>query len=114
MLGKLCLIGALVVGSLILPLQADAGRDVPRTNAGGKYVHYGRTNAGGKYVYRGITRSFTLIPVASTFIPVTQHGGRGGSPGAFLAPPGEDVGDSEHSTSTQAECKRDPGDAVNN
>ena len=59
-------------------------------------------------------RSFTLIPVASTFIPVTQHGGRGGSPGAFLAPPGEDVGDAEHSTSTQAECKRDPGDAVNN
>jgi len=57
---------------------------------------------------------FTPIPVVSTFIPVTQHGGRGGSPGAFLAPPGEDVGDAEHSTSTQAECKRDPGDAVNN
>jgi hypothetical protein len=67
---KLCLIGAAVVGSLILPAQADAGSAVGRTNAGGKYVHYGRTNAGGKY--------FILIPVASTFIPVTQHGGRGG------------------------------------
>jgi hypothetical protein len=109
MLGKLCLIGALVVGSLILPLQADAGRDVPRTNAGGKYVHYGRTNAGGKYVYRGIGTKFHTNP-GGKYV----YGGRGGSPGAFLAPPGEDVGDAEHSTSTQAECKRDPGDAVNN
>ena len=62
MLRKLCLIGAMVVGSLILPIQADAGSDVPRTNAGGKYVHYGRTNPGGKYVYRGIGSTFHTNP----------------------------------------------------
>jgi hypothetical protein len=61
MLRKLCLIGALVVGSLILPVQADAGSAVGRTNAGGKYVHYGR-NAGGKYVYRGSGTKFHTNP----------------------------------------------------
>jgi hypothetical protein len=50
MLCKFCLIGAVVVGSLILPAQADAG--------GGKYVYRGsgtkfHTNPGGKYVYPG-------------------------------------------------------------
>ena len=60
MLGNL-LIGA-VVGSLILPVQADAGGDVPRTNAGGKYVHYGRTNAGLKHVYRGYGSTFHTNP----------------------------------------------------
>jgi hypothetical protein len=59
---KLCLIGAVVVGSLILPAQADAGSAVGRTNAGGKYVHYGRTNAGGKYVYRGSGTKFHTNP----------------------------------------------------
>jgi hypothetical protein len=60
MLRKLCLIG--VVVTLILPVQVDAGSDVPRTNAGGKYVHYDRTNAGGKYVYRGIGSKFHTYP----------------------------------------------------
>lgn len=52
MIRKLGLIGALVVGALLLAAQADAASAVARTNAGAKYVHYGRTNAGGKYVYR--------------------------------------------------------------
>ena len=60
MLGNL-LIGA-VVGSLILPIQADVGSDVPRTNPGGKYVHYGRTNPGLKHVYRGIGSTFHTNP----------------------------------------------------
>ena len=77
MLRKLCLIGAVVVtslilpvqadagsavGSLILPVQADTGSDVPRTNPGGKYVHYGRTNPGLKHVYRGIGSTFHANP----------------------------------------------------
>jgi hypothetical protein len=64
MLCKFCLIGAVVVGSLILPAQADAGSALngPTTNPGGKYVHYGRTNAGGKYVYRGIGSKFHTNP----------------------------------------------------
>jgi hypothetical protein len=33
-----------------------------RTNAGGKYVHYGRTNPGGKYVYRRIGSKFHTNP----------------------------------------------------
>jgi hypothetical protein len=77
-LRKLCLIGAVVIGSLILPVQADAGSAVGRTNAGGKYVHYGRTNAGANMSIAVPAPSFTLIPVASTFILVTQHGGRAG------------------------------------
>jgi hypothetical protein len=47
-------LGAVVVISLILPVPADAGSAVGKTNAGGKYVHYGRTNPGGKHVYRGV------------------------------------------------------------
>jgi hypothetical protein len=35
-------LGAAMVGSLILPVPADAGSAVGKTNAGGKYVHYGR------------------------------------------------------------------------
>jgi hypothetical protein len=77
MLRKLCLIGAVVVtslilpvqadagsavGSLILPVQADTGSDVPRTNTFGKYVHYGRTNTGLKHVYRGIGSTFHTNP----------------------------------------------------
>jgi hypothetical protein len=62
MLRKLCLIVAVVVGSVILPVQPDAGSAVGRTNAGGKYVHYGRTNAGGKYVYRGSGTKFHTNP----------------------------------------------------
>ena len=54
MIRKLGLIGALVVGALILA--------VARTNAGAKYVHYGRTNAGGKYVYRGSGTKFHINP----------------------------------------------------
>jgi len=42
-------LGAVVFGSLILPVPADAGSAV--ANAGGKYVHYGRTNPGGKYLH---------------------------------------------------------------
>ena len=53
-------LGAVVVGSLILPVPADAGSAVGKTNAGGKYVHYGRTNPGGKYVYRGVGTRFIL------------------------------------------------------
>lgn len=44
-------LGAVVAGSLILPVPADAGSAVGKTNAGGKYVHYGRTNPGGKYLH---------------------------------------------------------------
>ena len=51
-------LGAVVAGSLILPVSADAGSAVGKTNAGGKYVHYGRTNPGGKYVYRGVGSKF--------------------------------------------------------
>jgi hypothetical protein len=47
-------LGAVVVIFLILPVPADAGSAVGKTNAGGKYVHYGRTNPGGKYFYRGV------------------------------------------------------------
>jgi len=43
-------LGAVVVGSLILPVPADAGSAVGKTNAGGKDVHYGRTNPGGKWL----------------------------------------------------------------
>jgi hypothetical protein len=62
MIRKLGLIGALVVGALILAAQADAASAVARTNAGAKYVHYGRTNAGGKYVYRGSGTKFHTNP----------------------------------------------------
>ena len=62
MLRKLCLIGAVVVGSLILPVQAEAGSAIGMTNPGGKYVHYGRTNPGGKYVYSGIGSTFHTNP----------------------------------------------------
>jgi hypothetical protein len=55
-------LGAVVVGSLILPVPADAGSAVGKTNAGGKYVHYGRTNPGGKYVYRGVGSKFHTNP----------------------------------------------------
>ena len=55
-------LGAAVVGSLILPVPADAGSAVGKTNAGGKYVHYGRTNPGGKYVYRGVGSKFHTNP----------------------------------------------------
>jgi hypothetical protein len=65
MVRKLGLIGALVVGALILAAQAAAASAVARTNAGGKYVHYGSTNAGGKYVYRGSVTKFH-----------TNHGGK--------------------------------------
>ena len=58
---KLRLIGT-VIGCLILPIQTHAGSDVPRTNPGGKYVHYGRTNPGGKYVYRGVGSKFHTNP----------------------------------------------------
>ena len=62
LISKFCLIGAVVVGSLIIPVQADAGSAVARTNAGGKYVHYGRTNPGGKDVYRGVGSKFHTNP----------------------------------------------------
>ena len=57
-------LGAVVAGSLILPVPADAGSAVGKTNAGGKckYVHYGRTNPGGKYVYRGVGSKFHTNP----------------------------------------------------
>ena len=55
-------LGAVVFGSLILPVPADAGSAVGRTNAGGKYVHYGRTNQGGKYVHRGSGSKFHTNP----------------------------------------------------
>jgi hypothetical protein len=94
MLRKLCLIGAVVVtslilpvqadagsavGSLILPVQADTGSDVPRTNPGGKYVHYVVQIPVSSTSIAVLAARFTPIPVVSTFIPVTQHGGRGGS-----------------------------------
>jgi len=55
-------LGAVVAGSLILPVPADAGSAVGKTNACGKYVHYGRTNPGGKYVYRGVGSKFHTNP----------------------------------------------------
>jgi hypothetical protein len=55
-------LGAVVAGSLILPVPADAGSAVGKTNAGGKYVHYGRTNPGGKYVCRGVGSKFHTNP----------------------------------------------------
>ena len=55
-------LSAVVAGSLILPVPADAGSAVGKTNAGGKYVHYGRTNPGGKYVYRGVGSKFHTNP----------------------------------------------------
>lgn len=55
-------LGAVVAGSLILPVPADAGSAVGKTNAGRKYVHYGRTNPGGKYVYRGVGSKFHTNP----------------------------------------------------
>jgi hypothetical protein len=46
--------------------QCDRGLAIDqmqiRTNAGGKYVHYGRTNPGGKYVYRRIGSKFHTNP----------------------------------------------------
>jgi hypothetical protein len=55
-------LGAVVAGSLILPVPADAGSAVGKSNAGGKYVHYGRTNPGDKYVYRGVGSKFHTNP----------------------------------------------------
>jgi len=62
-------LGAVVAGSLILPVPADAGSAVGKTNAGGKYVHYGRTNPGGKYVYRGVGSKFHTNPVGKYVDP---------------------------------------------
>jgi hypothetical protein len=62
MLRKVCLISA-VAPALFLPLPALAGSTLKgATNAGGKYVHYGRTNAGGKYVHRGSGTKFHTNP----------------------------------------------------
>src|SRR5262249_7704658 len=79
MIRKLGLIGALVVGALILAAQADAASAVARTNAGAKYVHYAAQMPVANMFIAVPAPSFTLIPVASTFIPLTQHGGRGRS-----------------------------------
>jgi hypothetical protein len=79
MIRKLGLIGALVVGALILAAQADAASAVARTTP----VQSTSTTAAQMPVANMFIAppapSFTLIPVASTFIPVTQHGGRGRS-----------------------------------
>jgi hypothetical protein len=77
MLRKLCLIG--VVVTLILPVQVDAGSDVPRTNAGGKTSTTTAQMPVGNMSIGGSAVSFTLTPVASTFILITQHGGQAGS-----------------------------------
>ena len=68
-------LGAVVAGSLILPVPADAGSAVGKTNAGGKYVHYGRTNPVASTSIAVSAANFILIPVVSTLIPVTQRGG---------------------------------------
>src|SRR5262245_24887057 len=75
MLRKLRLIGA-VVGCLILPVQTHAGSDVPRvanTSITAAQIPVASTSIAVS------AARFTPIPVVSTFIPVTQHGGRGGS-----------------------------------
>jgi len=68
-------LGAVVAGSLILPVPADAGSAVGKTNAGGKYVHYGRTIPVASTSIAVSAANFILIPVVSTLIPVTQRGG---------------------------------------
>jgi hypothetical protein len=76
MLGNL-LIGA-VVGSLILPVQADVGSDVPRTNPGGNTsITAAQIPVSSTSIAVSAAR-FTPIPVSNTFIPVTQRGGRDG------------------------------------
>jgi hypothetical protein len=62
MVRKLGLIGTLVVGALILAAQADAASAVARTNA-----------------VQSTSTTAAQMPVASTFIALTQHGGRGRS-----------------------------------
>ena len=62
-------LGAVVAGSLILPVPADAGSAVGKTNAGRKYVHYGHTNPGGKYVYRGVGSKFHTNPGGKYIYP---------------------------------------------
>jgi len=85
MLRKLCLIGAVVVTSLILPVQADAGSAVGSTNPTAAQMPVANTSITVVQIPVSSTSiavlaaRFTPIPVVSTFIPVTQHGGRGGS-----------------------------------
>lgn len=81
----------MVVGSLILPVPADAGSAVGKTNAGGKYVHYGRTNPGGKWLelwYQPKTRA--LVMRGAEALSRVRHPAWGIVPPAYFAP--EDSG----------------------
>ena len=81
----------MVVGSLILPVPADAGSAVGKTNAGGKYVHYGRTNPGGKWLelwYQPKTRA--LVMRGAEALWRVRHPAWGIVPPAYFAP--EDSG----------------------
>jgi hypothetical protein len=76
---KLGLIGALVVGALIwrhrLTLLAPLPGPTPVQSTSTTAAQMPVAN-----MFIAVPApSFTLIPVASTFIPLTQHGGRGRS-----------------------------------
>src|SRR4026208_1427497 len=84
-------LGAVVVGSLILPVPTDAGSAVGKTNAGGKYVHYGRTNPGGKWLelwYQPKARA--LVRRGAEALWRVRHPAWGIVPPAYFAP--EDSG----------------------
>jgi EAL domain-containing protein (putative c-di-GMP-specific phosphodiesterase class I) len=86
-------LGALVVGSLILPVPADAGSAVGKTNAGGKYVHYGRTNPGGKWLelwYQPKIETRALVMRGAEALSRVRHPAWGIVPPAYFAP--EDSG----------------------
>jgi Na+/melibiose symporter-like transporter len=78
MIRKLGLIGALVVGALILAAQADAASAPGSTPVQSTSTTAAQMPVANMFIAVPAP-SFTLIPVASTFIPVTQHGGRGRS-----------------------------------
>jgi EAL domain-containing protein (putative c-di-GMP-specific phosphodiesterase class I) len=86
-------LGAVVVGSLILPVPADAGSAVGKTNAGGKYVHYGRTNPGGKWLelwYQPKIETRALVMRGAEALSRVRHPAWGIVPPAYFAP--EDSG----------------------
>jgi len=82
-----------VVGSLILPVPADAGSAVGKTNAGGKYVHYGRTNPGGKWLElwcQPKIETRALVMRGAEALSRVRHPAWGIVPPAYFAP--EDSG----------------------
>jgi len=86
-------LGAVVVGSLILPVPADAGSAVGKTNVGGKDVHYGRTNPGGKWLelwYQPKIETRALVMRGAEALSRVRHPAWGIVPPAYFAP--EDSG----------------------